>query len=287
MIKMILKFFNSFFNSGVQVNRVQVAIEQLEIEMSYQRDCKRMKSVVLDITDKLIACARQDLDEGELNNSWKHIQDATRLLLDGYKPEKLKQEAIALRKESEKMKVWRKEAMQALLADGKATDTDEGLEAVRKAMEIRDQSFCNQYYKNAVRGESLRKVFGIIVVILMGVLILAYYQMLIVLKDEMHVSGLLSVMLMGALGASFSVAMSLTHQDTSASIPEQRLGSFITWMRPMVGAAAALAVYIFMAAEIMGFTVKGNFSVTVLAFAFIAGFSERFVVNKMSGPINK
>jgi len=276
------KIYRWLFGTS-QINRVQVAIKQLEIAIVFQRGAKRLTAEELDITDELIASASDNLAKNELDNSWQYIQAATRMLLAGYKPEQLKQEAISLKKEAEKLNDWRKKAVNELLSVAKDVD----LLAVRKAMEIRDEHNCNQHYKNAVRGESLRKVFGIIIVILASILTLSCYHMLTVSAVEVQAGGLLSVMLMGALGASFSVAMSLTHKDTSASIPEQRLGSFITWMRPIVGAAAALAAYIFMAAEIMGFVVKGDFSSTALAFAFIAGFSERFIVNKMSKPLGK
>jgi hypothetical protein len=52
--------------------------------------------------------------------------------------------------------------------------------------------------------------------------------------------GFATVILAGILGAGVSVAQSLLSTDVSAKIPAQQIGSFLVWMRPAIGAAAAL-----------------------------------------------
>ena len=92
--------------------------------------------------------------------------------------------------------------------------------------------------------------------------------------------GFATVILAGILGAGVSVAQSLLGADVSAKIPAQQIGSFLVWMRPVIGAAAALvAIALLGAGKEFKFLDENLFKnpAAILVIAFVAGFSERFI----------
>ena len=98
------------------------------------------------------------------------------------------------------------------------------------------------------------------------------------------------ILLAGILGAGLSVAQNLLSTDISAKIPAQQIGAFVVWMRPAIGAAAALlAIALVEAGSVLNVFTNdiGKNSGATLAIAFAAGFSERFItqaIEKISGP---
>lgn len=65
----------------------------------------------------------------------------------------------------------------------------------------------------------------------------------------------------------------LLWSDVTSKIPAQQLRAFVVWMRPAVGAAAALAAVVLLRTAI-----QDPSPALVLATALTAGFSERYVV---------
>lgn len=91
------------------------------------------------------------------------------------------------------------------------------------------------------------------------------------------------MILFGALGAALSVAQSLITLDISAKIPAQQIGAFVVWMRPAIGAAAALVVLALLRANehvhlLSEVAVKPPI---IDVFALLAGYSERFIVGAL------
>lgn len=81
----------------------------------------------------------------------------------------------------------------------------------------------------------------------------------------------------GALGGILSMMFSLGRLDASKKIPEARLGTLMTSIRPLLGAAVAIPVVVFVEAKFVD--VKGfDRPLSILAFCFLAGFSERWFV---------
>ncbi len=87
---------------------------------------------------------------------------------------------------------------------------------------------------------------------------------------------LIGIILFGVMGGAFSAIMSLSRTSTNKRIPEQIVDSYVTLLRPALGAAGALVVYIFLATKFLNINVSSGSS--ILAIAFVAGFSERLVV---------
>lgn len=131
-------------------------------------------------------------------------------------------------------------------------------------------------------------VLSIILIFALGLtLLLAWYDLLPLGRDPVT-SGwkmLVSVMLFGFLGGAVSAVLSLARTSTRSRIPEQIAHNLITLMRVFVGAAAALAVHVFLQADILNFRITSG--AQILAISFAAGFSERLVVHAVESVTGK
>jgi hypothetical protein len=87
---------------------------------------------------------------------------------------------------------------------------------------------------------------------------------------------ILIAILFGTLGASVSVAQGLLKADLTGKIPEHKVSSFVILMRPPIGAAAAIVAVVLTEAGILHLSTDSQF--VLMAVAFTAGFSERFIV---------
>lgn len=94
--------------------------------------------------------------------------------------------------------------------------------------------------------------------------------------DLFSIEFILTVVLFGAMGAAVSSLTNLSTVLKSSAVPE-RVGSVrLAIARVVLGAASALILYIFVFAEIVNvFVVSAS---SLLAVAFVSGFSERLLV---------
>ena len=84
----------------------------------------------------------------------------------------------------------------------------------------------------------------------------------------------------GALGGVLSTAFSLGRVDLKARIPDIRFSRLVTLTRPLLGATVAIPVLVFLQA---GYVKVAGFdgSLSIAAFCFLAGFSERWFLGLM------
>jgi hypothetical protein len=140
---------------------------------------------------------------------------------------------------------------------------------------VKNGQFNNLYHKIRVRGRSLKIVFFTLAAIVIGLPLLAKFDLL-----QRHEPNdwrmIVAIEVIGIFGAALSVASSLTKSTVDVSIPQQTLGSVVTWMRPVMGAAAAVAAYLLFQAGALPFATKSLLASFVIA--FVAGFSERFII---------
>ena len=96
---------------------------------------------------------------------------------------------------------------------------------------------------------------------------------------------LVTVILLGVLGATLSVAQAIAAADLTAKITSQRVGAFMVWMRPAIGATAAVVSYTLLLAndylKIFNLELTKDFAV-ICVIALLAGFSERFIVGALN-----
>ena len=222
--------------------------------------------------------AEGHLAERDVQEGWVAVQAAQRTLISGLSDDKLRRVALILRREAAKLSGWRAKAIEDLLRDpkdeaGDSTDFVDRKTRIIDALTLRDDYFQTNYYKIFLRRRHLRSLCAPICLALLFSLALSAWGLLPAPLD--HKERLSSVLLFGVLGASVSVAQSLLSADISAKIPEQQIGAFVVWMRPAIGATAALAA---VALIFGGFINIRADNFNVLAVAFAAGFSERFLL---------
>lgn len=218
--------------------------------------------------------AEEHLTSRNLQRGWDNLQSAQRELL-ACDIGKAQRAAAALRREAEKITGWRGKAIVHFLdkAKGPEPDKPSDVDWILDAIALRDDYFRTTYFKIMLRRSHLRRLSLVLTATLAIFLALCWLGIFDdVLDDEPAL--VTAVIIFGILGASVSVSQGLLWSDIAAKIPAQQLGAFVVWMRPAIGAAAALAALVLLRAGIF----KNPDPTVVLAIAFSAGFSERFIV---------
>jgi hypothetical protein len=178
---------------------------------------------------------------------------------------------------------------------------------LEQALLIRDERLANDYYRDTV---TRARVFRLWVFVLFLTCFAIYVSGLSIDKvntvfkpiagDDVKVlfepiasqwiprfTALLpfiSIAVYGALGATFSALRDFTASTTKTRIPEHVMTTWMTLTRPFVGAVSALiAVFAIMGGLLPAFkTDQAQPAYFVWALAFVAGFSERLVMQAVS-----
>lgn len=282
---------------SLKLNRLACAVKECEgmLKRRLGKSCEDTDSVDKEtgtITWKNTACsfladAKSALNRRDIDTGWQCLHAAQREEILGYEPDELKERSLMLRYEAEKLSGWRKDIIYKLIGKPDAPiDSSISNMTLFKAVQVRDEHYNNKYFKIALRRGNLI-VLLLFIVVGMGLIpLLSAFAVFPKPFDDWRI--FLLVEIFGVLGATLSVALTLTRRSVDAKIPDQILGSFVTWMRPAIGAIAAVAAYVFFQAD---FIFKGDFKniALILSIAFVAGFSERLVINtigKVSGDKN-
>jgi len=186
----------------------------------------------------------------------------------------------------------RRSAMLDLLCDKDALRPSIESEPARiaKAAEVLDDYFDTQYYRIELRRRQLITLFCALCVALLVLVGLAYCGRIdLFLADDNTAVGtpnrLVAVILLGTLGAVLSIAQTIMASDLTSKITAQRVVSFMVWMRPAIGATAAVVAYVLLLAnQKLQVLFNGQFGedFTVIAVvAILAGFSERFITGAL------
>lgn len=233
----------------------------------------------------LIDKAEAKLEDGRVDESWKCLDAARRMEHFGLEDEALIARAHALREEAGKLNPWRKKAVETVLSDLDKRSTEAKRGRVYHAAWLRDEHLHNTYFKISLLRQQLNILGLILGLALASVLLLSMSDALDSPPGGADWRTLLAIGLFGVLGASFSAILSLARTSTQSRIPEQVVNSTVTAMRPLLGAAAALAVYVFLESKFI------NLEVTtwagILAIAFASGFSERLVIGAVEAVAGK
>ena len=228
-----------------------------------------------------------------LQSGWVTVQMAQRTLLARSNDfARANRVAIVLQCELEKISGWRSRAISNLICDQQGNlqtiKDEEGILRLVDALSLRDDYSNNSYFKILLRRRHLVMLFAILVLGVSLSLFVWPVDFLPNPPDEKTWRFL--IVLSGFLGAGISIAQNLLSTDISAKIPAQQIGSFLVWMRPAIGASAALlAIALIGAGEKLnvfnGTLIKNTGA--IIAIAFAAGFSERFItqaIEKISKP---
>lgn len=228
------------------------------------------------------------VSRGDTHNGWHFLLSAQRAIVSNpHDSDGIYRTAVMLRREASKITGWRAKAIDDLIcnSEGKLRDglqKDQITPAMRdrvvSALALRDDQFHNNYYKILLRRRSLFQLFLALWLGVAMCLVLSFAGLLSApFNDKRQVA---VVVLLGVLGACLSVSQGLLTADTTAKIPAQEIGAFVVWMRPAVGAVAALIALILLYANhrLKVFGPITFHPAVVMVFAFVAGYSERFIV---------
>lgn len=229
------------------------------------------------------------IKQGDMDAAWRCLDAAKQLMIFGYDQNELDDEAIVLRREAPKYKSPVKEALYDLL--GKPADPQKGKEPYppvdvhRLDQALRLKNGCNADYYEAI--SQRRKNLKIMTRILAGaIVIIPVLAILFSLPEPLDDwKMIIAVGLFGILGASFTTAKTLTKSSLKAKIPDRVITNYVTSLRSLIGAAAALAAYAFLQANVFENVISTDVTGSdagILAIAFIAGFSERFVIKAVA-----
>jgi hypothetical protein len=239
-----------------------------------------------------LALARAHYEESKHQIAWHAVKAAERAMLcdPGNKAAALAR-AATLAREAEELPGRRGKAMQDLLldADGKPDPqlADQPWR-IAEAQRLRDDYFDTQYYRIDLRRRHLLMLCRILVCVLVALVVVVWFgavEPFVATATPHYGWRLLTVVLLGVLGASLSVAQTIVSSDVNTKIAVQQVGAFMAWMRPAIGATAAVSAYVLMLAndklQIFNLQLTNNFAV-VSVIALVAGFSERFIVGALN-----
>jgi hypothetical protein len=219
----------------------------------------------------------------DLHQGWGSVAAAHRALLaDPNNSGALEDALTGLRREVEKITGWRAKAITDLIGTPEnklvsAPFTERTRAQAIAAIAYRDEYFQTDYFKILLRHQHLKLLSALLWSTIGIILILSHCDILPPPLDQTKLVA--GVILFGAMGAVLSVARSLLAADLSAKIPAQKMGAFVIWMRPGIGAAAALISFVLLQAKVFRlFDLEPDKPTTIFAIAIAAGFSERFIV---------
>jgi hypothetical protein len=289
-----------------QLNRLANALDEYEVRWKcrMQRAGGPSRNTCEQAVDECLARAKRALQEFDLDSGWQSLHTAQSLEIWSYDDDEVLKARRVVYEEATKLSGWRREAITKLVGSAFYEECDEpdaaqdSQKEVRKyrkkdggtlrrelyqATLVKNEDFNNLYYKIGVRGRNLKIAFFTLSVIVVGLPFIWGW----VLRNALGLQvttvdwrRIVAIELTGIFGASFSVASSLTKSSVDEKIPQQMLGSVVTWMRPMMGAAAALVAYPLFKAGVLPAIISADPNSTLAAFvvAFVAGFSERFII---------
>ena len=266
-----------WFNGTPDRARLDAAIRDAAIELA---DAEGSQGRWRRSAERHLAQARSYLADENLQQGWSSLNSANRLiLLDKGDPQALQLAAVELVRETKKkLSGWRGEAISDLICDEKGKVLPNiGQEPMRviHAQAIRDNQFETDYFKIILRRWHLQQLFLLLAACILATLAVCYF-----LPPPFNdVKLIVAVLLFGAMGAALSVARGLIKADLSAKIPTQKIGSFVIWMRPAIGATAALVSFVLLNSKAIRILNWDPTDPTViLTIATVSGFSERFIV---------
>jgi hypothetical protein len=256
--------------------RLEARLQELQQSLDFQTEVQGKPATPWPgFARKSLMAAKDALDRKVLQEAWTHCHQAFRFLLHGAKPEELQQWVKALRREAgEKLKNWRKRAVEEIL-DGERANPP-GLPEIVLAQYLLDQHFENVYFKLemlAIRARRLPYVLGslAVAVLLVSAVLNGSGESSIVLYSFTHTG---VVMLLGAIGASLSNALSAL--NAKSRIPQIIQGWQERAIRLLIGALSAVIVVLIVQSGILPIIKAPDLSM-IYAYAIVAGFTDQLL----------
>jgi hypothetical protein len=240
----------------------------------------------------LLCLAEQAMNAGDIDKGWKCFLGAQRMEIFALEPgDGLRVKALVLREEANKLRSWRKTAMEELLGTNANPKEEKDTATIYEATLIRDEHYNNEAYKASLKRDYNLSLFAILILIIFSIFFMLDEGIIRFDSDANHNSWkmLASVAIFGLLGGVVSAIIKEMDVSKPSKIPEVVTAIRVTLLRIFVGSAFALVVYLFMKSqvievfniEIAGY-IKGATPFTIYVISFVAGFTERMVLRAVS-----
>jgi len=282
-------------------DRLMAAIADAQIEIDRQRSANPYATWT-EAAGKHLDNAKAYSADWNVQQGWASLMAAERVMLASGGPDRIMRMATILRREADKISGWRAKAIDDLIGESRndhkqkkkeakdqSEDSDDNAlpdvsadfrSRVVEAAALRDDQANTTYFKILMRRRHLFQLFLVLWPGIAAFLWLVHSGRLPEPFNPENFSLVAAVVVFGALGAAVSVGQGLLPADVSAKIPAQQIGAFVVWMRPGIGAVAALVamaiVYVNKSLHVLVW--QETKLEVILVIAFAAGFSERFIV---------
>lgn len=262
-------------SDSMSMDRLKSAIHELEVRHGNSTEpwAVRMK--------EHLKAAQETLKQFNVNSGFEALHRARREAIEGWTDEERAAYVLGLRQEvvSKLSTSWRGTASVEMLES--AAPASVPIAAVRQAMEHRDTYGQNIYRKILMQRSQLLWLAGVLVFLLGCLCFLAASDALKAIDPE--AGSLLPLsMFLGLLGGSLSAAISVTSSTSDVRIPAAQRSRMILLTRGLVGASAAVPVYVLVRGGMIVMPQASTGEWGLLLFAFLAGFSERWFLSTIT-----
>lgn len=244
----------------------------------------------------LMEKAEHFLSDNRIDEGWKAFTSAKRLEVHGMSAYERTALSEELQVESSKLNDWRKEAVLKLLFKAEDAPKDPPpIEVIIRAMELKDEHYNNQYYKNTLSISMFRLLFFLLLMFILG--IIAYFAVMQNIvgettNDNIGITGyIIGVLLFGFLGSITSAILFTRYSTQFSRLTEFGSTTFITLSKIFVGAAFSVFIFLIMKSsvadniQLFSFTIDNPLD--YFALAFVSGFSERLAQRAIETIVGK
>jgi hypothetical protein len=244
----------------------------------------------------LIKNAEEFLSKLKIDEGWKSLHTAQRLEVFGMLDEEKTALAEELQVECSKLNDWRKDAILRMLGTDKKPELNPPRsEVLVRALEIKDEHYNNQYYKNTLSRSMFQLLFMLLGAFITALIV--YFSILVSnygqdLSDYLSIAELLiGVLLFGFLGAITSAILFTRYSTRISRLTEIGSNTIITLSKIFVGASFSIFIFLIMKSSIAENIKLFNFvfdePLDFFAVAFVSGFSERLAQRAIEAIVGK
>lgn len=240
----------------------------------------------------LLQLAERVLNAGDIEKGWKYFLGAQRMEIFALEHEdEWQAKAVVLREEANKLRSWRKTAVEELLGTNRNPKEVKNAATLFEAMLIRDEHFSNEAYKATLKRDYNYSLFFILTLVIISVFLMIETEIIKLddIGEQSPWKVIMSVAIFGLLGGVVSAIIKEMDVNKPSKIPELTTSIRITLLRIFVGSAFAVVVHLFIKSQLIevfnssirDYLKNGN-PYTIYAISFVAGFSERMVLRAVS-----
>lgn len=230
----------------------------------------------------LVNLSRDYMNAFKIDEAWKMLHAAKRMEVYCMTEKERLGIAKSLLEEIDKTNEWRRNAIISLI--GKSVEKDApDAESLVQALELKDDYYNNQYYKNKLTRNLFSLLFVILALVITGIIIFLIDTIQRYgdgFSGQLNTTGyIIGVLLFGFLGAVTSAILFTRNMSRYSRITEIGSSNMITLSKIFVGVAFSVFIFLFLRSSIAESIKIFSFSIETpldyFAIAFVSGFTER------------